>query len=84
MDSAQQHFYIVSPFSSRADLSLAKRLADNNKRVRVKAIELVRRWLSSGREISELDMLKLWKGLYYCFWMSDKTDVRRGRVGWVC
>lgn len=36
--------------------------------------------------VSELDMLKLWKGIYFCFWHSDKEPVQvcRGRCSWVC
>ncbi|KAF6261227.1 nucleolar protein,Nop52-domain-containing protein [Scenedesmus sp. NREL 46B-D3] len=26
--------------------------------------------------MSELDMMKLWKGLFFCFWHSDKTPVQ--------
>ncbi len=26
--------------------------------------------------VSELDMLKLWKGIYFCFWHSDKEPVQ--------
>ena len=28
------------------------------------------------KESTELEMLKLWKGLFYTFWMSDKPDVQ--------
>jgi ribosomal RNA-processing protein 1 len=30
--------------------------------------------------VSELDMLKLWKGIYFCFWHSDKEPVQVGCV----
>ena len=26
--------------------------------------------------LTESDMLKLWKGLFYCMWMSDKPKVQ--------
>ena len=28
------------------------------------------------RPAFQLDMLRLWKGLHYCFWMSDKPLVQ--------
>ena len=30
----------------------------------------------SLQEATELEMMKLWKGLFYTFWMSDKPDVQ--------
>ena len=32
---------------------------------------------SSMNDVSELDMMKLWKGLFYCMWMSDKLPVQQ-------
>ena len=34
------------------------------------------RELKSVQEITELEMMKLWKGLFYTFWMSDKPPVQ--------
>ena len=33
-------------------------------------------YLSTVKEMSELDMLKLWKALYYCMWLADKQEVQ--------
>jgi ribosomal RNA-processing protein 1 len=32
----------------------------------------LRTFLSGRRKLSELDLLKLWKGLFYCMWMCDR------------
>jgi ribosomal RNA-processing protein 1 len=32
----------------------------------------LRTYLRSRKEFSEIELLKLWKGLFYCMWMSDK------------
>lgn len=37
-----------------------------DKRVRDKALASVRLWLKTHRTSSELDLLKLWKALFYC------------------
>ncbi|KAF1975076.1 nucleolar protein-like protein NOP52 variant [Bimuria novae-zelandiae CBS 107.79] len=49
-----------------------KHLASSDKRMRDQALASLRAFLSSRTEISELDLLKLWKGLFYCLWMQDK------------
>lgn len=43
-----------------------KHLASSDKRTRDSALASLRAFLASRSEISELDLLKLWKGLFYC------------------
>ncbi|KAJ7103355.1 nucleolar protein,Nop52-domain-containing protein [Mycena belliarum] len=58
---------------------LAKYLASNDKKTRDKAIKSLSVFLSddSQEPISKPDMNKLWKGIFYCFWMSDKPLVQQ-------
>ena len=60
------------------EIYFAKKLANNNKKIRDRAIKRMRTWLSSrpGDSFKELDMMKLWKGLFYCMWFSDKPLVQ--------
>ena len=37
---------------------------------------LINSEIVSIKEATELEMMKLWKGLFYTFWMSDKPDVQ--------
>ncbi|KAJ8770181.1 hypothetical protein K2173_011516 [Erythroxylum novogranatense] len=54
--------------------SLIRQLAASDNKTRNRAIRTVlKTWLPSESEISEEDMKKLWKGLFYCVWHSDKT-----------
>lgn len=32
--------------------------------------------IASIADASHLEMMKLWKGLFYTFWMSDKPDIQ--------
>ncbi|KAK9728235.1 hypothetical protein K7432_001179 [Basidiobolus ranarum] len=57
--------------------SFAKRLAHTDKAIRDKAVKALGKWLSSREELDQLELLKLWKGLFYCFWMSDKPLVQQ-------
>ncbi|KAM7473530.1 hypothetical protein LguiB_020773 [Lonicera macranthoides] len=57
--------------------SLIKQLASCNKPTRDKSLRLLlNKWLPSQHEISNEDMKKIWKGLFYCVWHADKTLVQ--------
>ncbi|KAL5804464.1 hypothetical protein ACOSQ3_031264 [Xanthoceras sorbifolium] len=57
--------------------SLIKRLASCNKSVRDKTVDiLLQKWLPSQTQIDDDDMKKLWKGLFYCVWHSDKVPIQ--------
>nr|POE47404.1 ribosomal rna-processing protein 1 like [Quercus suber] len=49
-----------------------KNLASSSKATRDAALLSLRTFLSRPAPFSPLDNLKLWKGLFYCMWMSDK------------
>uniref|UniRef100_A0A665W6C0 Ribosomal RNA processing 1 n=1 Tax=Echeneis naucrates TaxID=173247 RepID=A0A665W6C0_ECHNA len=59
------------------EVQFAQKLASNEKSVRTKAIKKLRKYInvrsqnSTGGFTSD-DLLKLWKGLFYCLWMQDK------------
>lgn len=60
----------------------AQKLASNEVKVRAKAMKKLSMWLTSRSNsspegsFSEEEMLRVWKGLFYCFWMSDKMLVQ--------
>ncbi|KDQ63212.1 hypothetical protein JAAARDRAFT_65281 [Jaapia argillacea MUCL 33604] len=58
---------------------LAKYLASTDKKTRDKAVKNLSQFLSdSSRDaIPKPEMAKLWKGIFYCFWMSDKPLVQQ-------
>ena len=47
------------------------------RREREKAVDSLRLFLSRSQAFTELDFLKLWKGLYYCMWMCDRMRVQQ-------
>ncbi|XP_068429223.1 ribosomal RNA processing protein 1 homolog B-like isoform X2 [Clinocottus analis] len=59
------------------EVQLAQRLASNEKPIRTKAMKKLRKYIhvrshiAAGGFTSE-ELLKLWKGLFYCLWMQDK------------
>ncbi|KAK4516858.1 60S ribosomal protein L32 [Mucor velutinosus] len=58
-------------------LPLGKQLAANEKKTRDKAIRSLRKFLSTGSNLDEIELIKLWKGLFYCYWMSDKPLIQQ-------
>jgi hypothetical protein len=78
---------------TEGEQSLAKRLAHTDKSVRDDAFKMVGNWLESQlssisikeEDVLEnqqhLEMLKFWKALFYCVWMSDKPAVQMELVG---
>ncbi|KAI0334375.1 Nop52-domain-containing protein [Cubamyces sp. BRFM 1775] len=58
---------------------LGKYLASTDKKTRDKAIKSLAAFLSdpSRDVLPKAEMAKLWKGIFYCFWMSDKPLVQQ-------
>ncbi|KAF2131319.1 hypothetical protein P153DRAFT_286846 [Dothidotthia symphoricarpi CBS 119687] len=54
-----------------------KSLASSEKKIRDNALESLRTYLTAQKQIAELDLLKLWKGLFYCLWMQDKPALQQ-------
>ncbi|KAJ2558342.1 hypothetical protein EV175_000838 [Coemansia sp. RSA 1933] len=59
------------------ELAFGKRLAHVDKDVRDRALESISHVLSTEESISYMDMLRHWKALFYCFWLSDKPLVQQ-------
>jgi len=54
-----------------------RQLASSDPDTRTDALETLRVYLSGHSSFTTLELLKLWKGLYYCMWMSDKALVQQ-------
>ena len=62
-----------------ASIPLGKALASTEKRIRDGAVRSLTAYLSANgaHTIPDLELQKLWKGLFYCFWMSDKPLIQQ-------
>ncbi|KAM7380948.1 hypothetical protein PAMP_004213 [Pampus punctatissimus] len=59
------------------EVQFAQRLASNEKPVRTKAVKKLRKYINGRSQkatggFTSNELLKLWKGLFYCLWMQDK------------
>eukprot|EP00088_Acartia_fossae_P035340 TRINITY_DN363_c0_g2_i11.p1 TRINITY_DN363_c0_g2~~TRINITY_DN363_c0_g2_i11.p1 ORF type:complete len:871 (-),score=354.25 TRINITY_DN363_c0_g2_i11:199-2757(-) len=63
-----------------AEVQFAQRLAANEKKDRDKAVKKLKRWFESrsagSKPFAEDELMRIWKGLYYCYWMSDKPLIQ--------
>ncbi|EHK24233.1 uncharacterized protein TRIVIDRAFT_30292 [Trichoderma virens Gv29-8] len=49
-----------------------KNLASSDRKLRTQSLSSLQAFLSSRRSITPLDARKLWTGLYYALWMTDR------------
>ncbi|NXC01554.1 RRP1B protein, partial [Orthonyx spaldingii] len=59
------------------EVQFAQRLAANEKRIRDRALKKLRGYIGVHLSctvggFSQEELLKIWKGLFYCMWMQDK------------
>jgi len=68
----------MSTMASSGDsyVTFARALASPDKETRDKTIKSLVSYAKSTEEMSEMEMLKLWKALHYCMWLSDKAPIQ--------
>ncbi|KAL7134378.1 hypothetical protein ABFS83_11G022800 [Erythranthe nasuta] len=65
---------ILPALASATGPGLIKHLASCNTTVRSQSLRLLQSWLlSETQQLSDSDIKKLWKGLFYCLWHADKS-----------
>ncbi|NXL32840.1 RRP1B protein, partial [Glaucidium brasilianum] len=68
------------------EIQFAQRLAANEKRIRDRAVKKLRAYISVRTQrpaggFSQEELLKIWKGLFYCMWMQDKPLLQEELAG---
>ncbi|ORX73761.1 hypothetical protein DL89DRAFT_3550 [Linderina pennispora] len=59
------------------EVAFGKKLAHVDKEVRDQAVGKLSVFLSQDTELEYMEMLRQWKALFYCFWLSDKPLVQQ-------
>ena len=62
--------------TAAAPITFAQRLAHPDKTVRDANIRKLAAFLQRPSPLSAHDLQKLWKGVFYCFWLSDRQPVQ--------
>ena len=73
-DSAQD---LESEDMDRSSRVYAQRLANPSKNVRDETLSQLKALFRKRTNLSEMDMLKIWRGLFYSMWLCDKEAVQR-------
>ncbi|XP_050358477.1 ribosomal RNA processing protein 1 homolog [Nymphalis io] len=62
------------------EFKFARLLSENEKKTRDRVLKTFKKWLlncfEKGYEFKEEDFIRVWKGLFYAVWMSDKPLVQ--------
>ncbi|XP_030834041.1 ribosomal RNA processing protein 1 homolog A isoform X1 [Strongylocentrotus purpuratus] len=62
------------------EIHFAQRLASNVTKIRDRAVKRLRHWIAARSQkdgnIGNEELMKLWKGLFYCMWMCDKPVIQ--------
>lgn len=58
--------------TTTASSPFLRSLASSQRRTRDQALDSLRSYLSRQKTFSSLEFLKLWKGLFFCMYMTDK------------
>jgi ribosomal RNA-processing protein 1 len=65
---------------SSSEVKFGRNLAHStDKSVRDKTVQALRIWLRrrcGSQRLPDLDLLKIWRGLWFCMWMCDKAEVQ--------
>ncbi|KAF5096589.1 hypothetical protein DV451_004179 [Geotrichum candidum] len=64
------------PFAPEAH-PFIKKLAANDRPTRDKALEALGNFLQTSKKIPEMEALKLWRGLFYSMWFSDRPRTQQ-------
>lgn len=66
----------VSDGAHPGQSKLARALGSPDYHTREAGVAALTRFLQRKSDLSEKDMLKVWKGLFYAFWHSDKEKIQ--------
>ena len=59
------------------EVLFAQKLAANDPTQRNRAVKKLQKWLQlRGSLLTKEEIMRIWKGLHYCFWMSDKPLIQ--------
>ncbi|KAJ4127103.1 hypothetical protein NW768_008728 [Fusarium equiseti] len=58
--------------ANESQMPFIRNLASSDRKLRTASLETLTTFLSSRSSLSDIDAQKLWKGLFYALWMTDR------------
>lgn len=71
---------LLEGVSADRESKFARALGSSDYHTREAGLSALQTWLARKADIEAQDLLKLWKGIFYCFWHSDKAPVQVRRL----
>ena len=62
--------------NGQSNSKFARALGSTDHRTRERGLQALTLWLAGHKNITEKDLMRLWKALFFCFWHSDKAPVQ--------
>ena len=63
--------------SVEGDSKFARALASSDYHTRAQGWHALQVWLQGKQQLKLEEVLKIWKGILFCFWHSDKAHVQQ-------
>ncbi|KAG5980957.1 hypothetical protein E4U55_003438 [Claviceps digitariae] len=63
---------MAAPGAEAAQMPFIKNLASSDRKLRIQSLTVLQTFLSTKSNLSLPEALKLWTGLYYALWMTDR------------
>ena len=67
----------VADADPEGDSKFARALGSGDFHTRDQGLQALIRWLQAQQSVDEASLMKLWKGIVFCFWHSDKFPVQQ-------
>lgn len=66
----------AAPEPVEGDSAFARALASSDYHTRAKGWKALQIWLQTRQELRLDEVMKMWRGILFCFWHSDKAHVQ--------
>jgi Nucleolar protein,Nop52 len=67
----------VDSFEQAGESKFARALGSSDFHTRERGLQALTNWLTTNKSVDALSLDKIWKGILFCFWHSDKQPVQQ-------
>lgn len=72
---------VLEAVDETGQTKFARALGSVDSYTRERGLKALAKWLSAHEDVGKDDLIKIWKGIFYCFWHSDLQPVQVGYEG---
>ncbi|KDD76619.1 hypothetical protein H632_c159p2 [Helicosporidium sp. ATCC 50920] len=67
---------VLEAVDETGQTKFARALGSVDSYTRERGLKALAKWLSAHEDVGKDDLIKIWKGIFYCFWHSDLQPVQ--------